>query len=283
MNPLKAIEPVETVIIEDVVARMLRADMKAAASELGDNEARYLVDAYYAMQKVRIHLGNQTSAAGRSNEPNRLTAYLQVQMAILEGTVKSVLDQYTQKSRVGKWMRGITGIGPVLAAGLLSQIDITRAPTVGHIWSFAGLDPSKKWLKGQKRPWNARLRVICWKIGESFVKVSALDSDVYGKHWIKFKARYAAKNEAGDYAGQAADILASKNFGKDTLAYAAYIKGKLPLGHVHARAKRAAVKLFLAHLHDVWYRDHYGKAPPFPYIFEHSGAEHVHYIPPPEG
>ena len=38
------------------------------------------------------------------------------------------------------------GIGPVIAAGLLANIDIKQAPTVGHIWRFAGLDPTNKWI-----------------------------------------------------------------------------------------------------------------------------------------
>ena len=113
------------------------------------------------------------------------------------------------------------------------------------------------------------------------MKTHNLDSDVYGKHYAKFKAKYTAMNEMGKYKATAEATLAAKKFGKDTLAYAAYADGKLPLAQIHARAKRAAVKLFLAHLHDVMYRDHYHKAPPFPYIFEHGDAEHVHYVPPP--
>jgi hypothetical protein len=48
---------------------------------------------------------------------------------------------------------------------------------------------------------------------------------------------------------------------------------------LHARAKRYAVKLFLAHLHEVWYREHYKTAPPIPYPIAHLG--HAHYIAPP--
>ena len=54
-----------------------------------------------------------------------------------------------------RWARSIYGIWPVLAAGLLAHIDIEQAPTVGHIWSFAGLDPTKKWQPKTTRPWNA--------------------------------------------------------------------------------------------------------------------------------
>jgi len=54
------------------------------------------------------------------------------------------------------------------------------------------------------------------------------------------------------------------------------LAGKLPPAHIHARAKRWAVKIFLAHWHHVAYMIEYKKAPPKPYSLEHLG--HVHMI-----
>ena len=59
------------------------------------------------------------------------------------------------------------------------------------------------------------------------------------------KAVELAKNAAGDYAATAATILSEKNWRKDTTTRAAYEAGRLSDGHIHARAKRYAVKLFL--------------------------------------
>jgi hypothetical protein len=53
----------------------------------------------------------------------------------------------------------------------------------------------------------------------------------------------------------------------------------LPPGHIHERAKRYAVKLFLSALHEVWYYYRYGTRPPKPYPITHLG--HAHYMPPP--
>ena len=55
-------------------------------------------------------------------------------------------------------------------------------------------------------------------------------------------------------------------------------KGILPDGHIHARAKRYAVKLFLAHLHSVWYEIEFGREPPLPYAIAILG--HAHHIKP---
>ena len=111
------------------------------------------------------------------------------------------------------------GTGPrlwalAIAAGFLAHIDIERAPTVGHIWRFAGLDPTQKWEKKTKRPWNADLKTLCWKLGESFVKVKGNENDIYGKVYEARKAQEVLRNEAGELADQAADVLKNKRIGK---------------------------------------------------------------------
>lgn len=132
-----------------------------------------------------------------------------------------------------------------------------------------------------KRPWNSELKTLCWKIGESFVKVSGKPNAFYGKMYASRKALEKARNEEGLYREQAEQILKEKRIGKDTDAYAAYIQGKLPDGQIHARAKRWAVKLFLAHLHEVWYKQEFGKAPADPYPIRYLG--HADKIEPPMG
>lgn len=255
------------------IARMSR-DIAKAAQTMTEDEARFLVDAYYQMQKDRIRAGNQMKALERSGEPNAVLAYLGEQSRILEQQVKRALDAYSAHHPCGAWMREQKGVGPVIAAGLLAHIDIYRAPTVGHIWSFAGLNPKAVWKKGQKRPWNADLKTLCWKLGESFVKVSARDDAFYGKLYVERKAQETERNAKGDYAEQAAQILATKNIGKETETYGHLTKGRLSPAHIHARAKRYAVKLFLAHLHEVMYEKIIGEKPPLPYPIAHMGHAH---------
>lgn len=256
----------------------LTKDIAKAAITLSDQEARFLVDTYYQMQDNRIRADGQIRAMGESEEPHSVLTWLSEQNETLEHQIKRALDKYSFSHPDGQWLRGIYGIGPVIAAGLLAHIDITKAPTVGHIWRFAGLDPTLEWKKGQKRPFNARLKVLCWKAGESFVKFSGDEKCHYGHWWRKRKDEELAKNEAGEFKQAAADILARKNFGKETEAYKAYSVGKLPPAHIHARARRYAVKLFLAHLHEQMYRRHFGTEPPLPYPIAILG--HAHYIGP---
>ncbi len=267
------VEPQESP--EPVLATRLTRDLRDAAKQLRPSEVRYLVDLYYTVQEYRKAANNQTRIG---EEPTAVLAWFAAQHTYLETDIKKALDAYTDEHPIGIWCKAVPGIGPVIAAGLLAHIEISRSPTVGALWRFAGLDPSATWAKGQKRPWNARLKVLCWKIGESFVKISNNPKDIYGQVYRVRKEEESKKNEALLYKDQAEAILAAKRIGKDTDAYKWYSVGKLPPAQIHARAKRYAVKLFLSHLFEVW-RKRDGLEAPEAYCFAHLG--HVHKIPPP--
>lgn len=256
----------------------LTRDLRNAARTLSEKEARFLVDAYYQMQKDRIRSEHQARTLAEGGEPHDLFMWLVDQRESLEGQVKNALAAYAKASRVGQWALSITGIGPVITAGLLANIDMSKAPAAPHIWRYAGLDPTRKWEKGQKIPWNASLKRLCFLIGESFVKVSGRESDIYGKIYKQRKEYETAKNEAGDYAEQAVHALATKNYGRETEARKHYEAGRLPPAQIHRRAARYATKMFLSHLHEVWHTDIYGTPAPVPYAIANG---HVHYIPPP--
>lgn len=371
-----------TATIDNTDFARLSRDIRKGVATLGPRQARYLVDMYYQMQDYRIASNNQARSMTADEEPHETINFFASQMQALENQIKRVLDDWTdtEPSRLGQWARSITGVGPVIAAGLLAHIDINKATTAGKIWRYAGLDPTIEWRSSKdchaivnqsfdaakatagdyydqklaalqdiseefgrsvpnllnllgaeytvnsetgevvtiisdidpnelakklaKRPWNASLKVVCWKLGESFVKVSGNPNDYYGKIYQQRKEfeqkrneeveevhmeqiPYELRNEVFEIEGrkfrggngkQAADILQKKRIGKDTDAYKAYSVGKLPPAHIHARAKRYAVKMFLAHYHEVG-RKLNGLDVPVPYVIEHMG--HKDYIAPP--
>ena len=255
----------------------LSKDLRQAAATISSTEARFLVDAYYQMQDRRIRSNNQLRQM--PDEPHEVLGWLAAQSTILENNVKGALDVYSKYHPIGERIRTVVGVGPVIAAGLLAHIDIHKAKTAGALWKYAGLDPAAQWKKGQKRPWNAALKVLCWKLGESFVKVSGNKNDVYGKIYKQRKELEAQRNESGEFAEQAKAKLEKFNIGKTTDAYKAYSIGKLPPAHIHARATRFAVKLFLSHLQEVWWKHEFHTDPPAPYAMVHQG--HAHKIEPP--
>lgn len=252
----------------------LSKELLSATKVTTREEARYFVDNYYRVQKQRIQIENQIESLKNAGKEVSLLDWFAILFRSAEGQVKKLLDAYSEEHHMGRWAKGVRGIGPVIASGLLAHIDIEKAQTAGAIWRFAGLDPTSVWEKGQKRPWNAKLKVLCWKIGESFVKVSSRDDDFYGHIYQARRGYEDHKNLKLDYKEQA-DARAQK-VGKDTEAYIWYRKGMLPPGHIYQRCKRYAVKLFLAHWFEEAYVTHHGKKPPLPYPIAHMG--HVHYI-----
>lgn len=407
------------------VIPLLKKDMVEAAEGMTARGVRTLVDTYYMIQDMRKATGNQMSAIMQSEEPDRVLGWVERSMEGIENMIRGVMDQYTktEPTGMGMWARNVFGIGPVLSAGLLAHIDMTKAKSPAHIWRFAGLDPTIVWhssaeaekLVGEvlsdpahwdtstrplisvpnrkriakalqqvytrnwdavlqsilddvdlgtgdgsedvamtnlqiialgrhcgvnaeeafrrlrpilvevnedtsppmrpaeitmdqivaiagainvkpenflrfapdkktekvtekslaravsRRPYNAKLKVLSWKIGESFIKFHNNPKCVYGFLYTSRKYYEQQHNENGDYVDAAAAMLKRFRIGHDTEAYKAYIQGKLPPGHINSRARRYAVKRFLA---DWWaeaYRNLYGKEPPEPYAIAHLG------------
>ena len=148
--------------IENPIEKLTK-DLRKAVGTMGRHEARFLVDTYYQMQRNRIRASGQVRAM--KSEPHEVLSWLEANSDSLEGQVGLALAAYARANHMGQWAMQVKGVGPVIAAGLLAYIDIEKAPTVGHIWSFAGLNPNAKWEKGQKRPWNGDLKVLLWKAG----------------------------------------------------------------------------------------------------------------------
>lgn len=260
------------------LTKRLSKDMKVAATNLSSKEARFLVDSYYMMQEQRIRMNNRVKRMVKDGEPSSVIEFLFSQGQTLEDYVKVSLDVYSDNHPVGNWLRLHDGIGPVLAAGLLAYYPPEALGLyAGNLWSFAGLNPGAEWKKGELRPWNARLKALCWKIGESFVKVSGRNEPNYGHVYKSRKVYETGLNERKAFAAQAADLLVRFNYSKSTQAYKALSQGKLAPGHIHARAKRYAVKLFLSHYHEAMFTWYFKMQPPPVYMLEHGG--HYGYIP----
>lgn len=250
-------------------------DVRSMSADLDSTSARNIVDAYYTLQENRMAFAAQARELEKQESPHELVAFMAHNLQIMEKALKYPLERFAESSVAGEWALSQYGIGPVLAAGLSAHIDITKAPTAGSVWRYAGLDPTQTWEKGQKRPYNAELKTLCWKIGQSFMKFSGKEECFYGQLYKQDKARRIAKNEAGDYADFAKSILDKKNF-KANQTRAKLESGILSDAQIDAQARRFAVKIFLSHYHAVAYQAHHGEPAPRPYIIAHG--DHVHEI-----
>jgi hypothetical protein len=266
------------------ILKRLDKDLREIAKRMSPLEARFMVDTYYAIQRDRIRTGNRYKRTLVDAEPNALISHIFKQAKTQEETIAVSLDVYTANHPVGSWLRSNIGIGPVIAAGLIGYIPIEKSRYAGQLWSFAGLNPTVVWKKGEKRPWNANLKVLCWKLGESFVKFSnTKDKDGnpimnYGTFYQRRKVVEISRNERGLNAEIAKQLLEKFDWKNDTVAKAKLLEGKLSDGHIHARAKRYAVKLFLSHMHETWWTYVFGERPELCYPISKLG--HKTYIPP---
>lgn len=259
--------------------KKLSKDLRDAAKTLSRGEARFLVDYYYISQDNRKRAAAQVKSLVENSEPHATLGWLFDQSDVMEKEIKKALGVYATANEVGAWSMGIVGIGPVISAGLLAHIDIEKAPTPGHIWRFAGLDPTSQWNKGEKRPFNAALKVLCWHIGQSFIKQHNHKNDVYGKLLMERRDKEIARNEAGELADQAAAKLEKFKIGKATEAFGHYSSGRLPPAHILARSQRWATKLFLSHWWEKAYTVRYGSVPPDPYPIAILGHAHKIEMP----
>lgn len=255
-------------------------DIRKAMSEFGPasenaaRDVRFITRYYYAIQDDRKRTHSQLRESLLRNENNLLLKYLAAQTQEIEKAVKYAMESYTDQHEVGHWLKQIYGIGPVIAAGIVAHIDIKKAVTSGHIESFAGYNPNMVWPEKTKRPYNADLKVLFYHAGCSFMKFSGNDDCVYGKWFLQKLGEYKARNEAGEYAAQAAEGL--KKYKKETVAYATCLQGKLPGAQIVARARRWTIKLFISHLHEYWYTKYHGEPPAKPYAISILG--HAHHI-----
>lgn len=128
--------------------KRMNKEIVQAGGTLSDDEARFLVDAYYQMQDNRICTDGQIRAIIKQGDeaPHSVLTYFSEQYTTLENQVKRALERYAASKPVGQWMLSQHGIGSVITAGIIAHIDITKCPTSGHIESYAGLTPETKWI-----------------------------------------------------------------------------------------------------------------------------------------
>lgn len=288
----------------------LSPELIQAAEFLPLTVASDLVRTYYGVQEHRLKIDNQIRASRvlecprcseslkKDRASQKLTVreftcshcgyvgtdiidataalYVRQAIAVGEERAKRLLDRWTSQDALTVWSRQVCGIGPVLSAGLRAEIDVSKAAHVSSVWRFAGYDPTAVWGKGEKRPHNAFLKVICWRVGDSFTKVSGRPQSLYGHTYRDEKNRLEEVNDNGGFAEAAAARIESgvRVPGKGTDARKALDAGRLPQGQLDLRARRKAVKLFLSHY---WVAGRRLEGLPVsePYVIAKLGHEHL--------
>jgi hypothetical protein len=248
----------------DPIAQALVDDLTEDA-ELGREHAYQLVRFYMHVQKLRIAANNRAKALERSGRPSRTPVAVAERLFLLERSISQALGAWVRSHPAGQWMLRQHGVGSVLAAALLAQL--LRGPIperVSSWWAYAGLAPDRVHERGRPRTWNATLKVFCYRLADSFVRFHDDPKCYYGQVYAQRKVLEQERNERGEYQSVAKRTLETRDI-RDPETRDWYEKGMLPPGRIELRARRYAVKLFLAHLHHICYEAAYGKPPPDPY------------------
>jgi hypothetical protein len=157
--------------------------------------------------------------------PNDQRAFVEM-IAGFEKATQKHLWKEIKKHPLYPWLEGVRGIGPNLAAKLLSKLgDIDRFPTVSHMWSYCGLD-GPDWRKN-KHSWD--LTSIGYLVADSF-QYQKKGSDGYRDVYDKRKEYEATRPPCSKCIEQG------------------FLEHCRP-GHINNKARRYAVKQFLK---DLW-------------------------------
>ncbi len=243
---------------------------------------RNLVDIFYDFQDQRIQTQLRIGSTKRQHSLSEddlsiygITTVFENALSFEKDIEKIIKNQLKNHALYTQYLIKITGIGHMLSAGLIAYIDdIEKFDHVSSLWQYCGYgmnrfcpqckkptyvnkeyDTGKKVKKlqplercsvcdtetvaiiqkrisGYQSNWNDRLKVLAWKAGTSFVKQSAKRSG-YRKLYDKIK-----KEEIK---------LHPKPIKENS-------KTLFNPGHLHNRAMRKVVKIFLAHLWQTWRR-----------------------------
>ena len=227
------------------------------------NSLRILVRAYYDYQRERISLDGQMgikkNGEVKKNTPERDEAFLielykrREDVTALEKILEKEIAKEVHKHPLWKvFLEDVKGCGPGMAAVIITEFDIHKAPTVSNLWSFAGLAPGKdKLVKGQKCTFNQFLKAkLCGVLGSGFLK---------------------AKSPYREFYDNMKNRLESKNWGTESKNPTD--KKRPKAGHQHKAANRYMVKMFLKDLYVAW-RTLEGLDVREPYSEEYIGKRH---------
>ena len=145
------------------------------------------------------------------------------------------------------WLKSIKGISHLLSAQIISYIDIKKFKQVSSLWHYCGMHVNNgiapKRMKGSKIDWNPQMRMICYKISDSFIKQRTPKyRDIYDKEKKKQLMLLETKDNL-----KPTNIKSKKKREETTelvkpINHLSPPKSKL---HVENRARRKAVKEFL--------------------------------------
>lgn len=240
-----------------------------------------LVRAYYDYQRERTNmdgrLGQKKDRSPKKGRPERDEAFLtdlhERRMDIYELELdieKRITEIIKQHPLWLNFLQHIKGVGPIIAAVIITEFDINKAPMVSNLVSFAGLAPGKdRKEKGKKCPYNQFLRSkLCGVLGSSFLKAKSVP---YSGYYYDTKMRL--ENSDAEIVERLRKEDRAKKKYKGKTERTVKWRDAYP-DHRHKAAIRKMIKRFLTDLYVAW-RTLEGLPVREPYEKEYLGREHA--------
>jgi len=210
------------------------------------------VDFYTITQKARVQSENRLRAIGSKADtapPEQFMARMKERCEELQNledkTAKELREEIKGYRIWNEYLIRVKGIGPIMAAKLICEIDIARASRVSNLWAFAGLGlrngKIQRPTKGIKLDYSQRLKTTCYLVARSMI----MQSSPYRRVYDSAKEFYKANRS--DWFPIRQDMA----------------------------ARRKMVKMFLSHLWVKW-REMEGLPVSKPYVHEKMG--HQNYM-----
>lgn len=211
---------------------------------------RAIVEDFYDIQKFRISVEGQLRSLDQGTAEGGADFFRDKVYGGAKQIEKDVLKEIQSwlkgEEIYTEWLINVKGVGPILSAGLIAWIeDITKFATISKLWRYSGMavaedGRAERRVKGQKICWNPRMKNLCWKLGESFVKT-------------KGNFRFLYEDIRKDYDSKWKTSDDCKSIGCAKQGAKKGDKRECMKGHRYAAAKRKTVKIFLALLFMKWY------------------------------
>ena len=277
------------------------------------NQLRALVEAQLVIEKLRVQSQVRISHLKRRNRSDVETEKLHERIVELEEYVDGTVARLIIAHPAYPWFSRVKGVGKEnigKVVGLIEAFDhyyeqgdsmipgfvnreleiytvmegdkaiekegiwvkgIERLPTISALWKYTGFDvwngaaPIR--VKGSLTTYNSRLRSMCWRLGSSLLRAQGKFYNYYLNEKDKEAKRQINK---GVEIVPAASLPKKGSKRYETKQF-------ISEGHVHNRAMRKMIKLFLACLWLVW-REAEGLPTTSPYAIGQLG--HHSFISP---
>ena len=228
---------------------------------------RVLVETYYDVQDQRMRASRRIAQYTESSDANQaelsewhdeVDKRMDKSEAFLKNKVSRILKTHSLWT---SWLVDVKGIGPCLAGGIIAWLNPHKAAHASSFWKYAGLavvnGEAERRKRGERIAYNPKLKTMCWKIGESFVKTGG----VYRKQYERVREQVNAKPCNKVHKDEKGNVISCFD------------------AHKYAKAKRMVTKLFLAHVWHVWRRLE-GLPVDRPWIVVHGGHSENDIVPP---